>query len=324
MSTIGCPNSDVLQQVNHVWSILDELSQCDPNAYQKFIERQLKEGAEFNAPPKPDSCLRTEMQGLKKGVLYINVCGWKRVPAPKDPNQPVPVCGGKLETDTDGNREEYSVLDVAFSPLVLEEAQKNRREKDQVHLLAMSFAQQQHDLHLSQQYNVTRSKLKGSLEDMQRRLGPQQKLSRASTSTNHPGTASQTPASLLQQISSLREVEDQDNPTVQLTPGPKEPKTNLIQVISSNVTAQPQKPEYQLKIVSDASGMSRSVELSVELPKVSSMSECQLNISQDDVLLEVDDLYYLQVMLPEIVNEESASATFHKKQRRLTLKVSVL
>lgn len=40
-------------------------------------------------------------QETKKGLLYINVCGWKRVPTPADENKPVPVCGGRLETDTD-------------------------------------------------------------------------------------------------------------------------------------------------------------------------------------------------------------------------------
>lgn len=40
--------------------------------------------------------------------------------------------------------------------------------------------------------------------------------------------------------------------------------------------------------------------------------------------MEVEDLYHLLVELPEIVNEESASAVFNKKKRRLTLKVAVL
>lgn len=72
-------------------------------------------------------------------------------------------------------------MDVAFSPAVLQQAQKDKREKDQVHLLALSFTQQQHGLLLAQQYNVSSSKLKGSLEDMQRRLGS---LKQSSPATN--------------------------------------------------------------------------------------------------------------------------------------------
>lgn len=45
---------------------------------------------------------------------------------------------------------------------------------------------------------------------------------------------------------------------------------------------------------------------------------------QDDVLLEVEDVYYLLLELPKTVNEDTASAIFNKKKRRLTLKVDVL
>lgn len=76
--------------------------------------------------------------------------------------------------------DDYSVMDVAFSPAVLQQAQKDKKE-DQVHLLALSFTQQQHGLRLIQQYNVSSSKLKGSLEDMQRRLGS---LKQSSPATN--------------------------------------------------------------------------------------------------------------------------------------------
>ncbi|KAM4627589.1 PIH1 domain-containing protein 2 [Polymixia lowei] len=325
MSSVGCPK-DVLQQVDHLWSILDDLSENDPKAYQSFIEKQMREGVELSAPPQPDSCLRTEILGPKEGLLFINICGWKRVPAPQDPSKPIPMCGGKLETDIGDGGDWYSVLDVALSPAVLHEAKKDKREMDQVYLLALSFTHQQHGLRLSQQYTVTSSILKGSLDDMQRRIGFKKHLNSSATSTKQPDTATQTPNSLLQQISSLRAQQSEEDSAAQHIFGPSEhKKKNLIQVISSTFTAQPRKkPEYQLKVNTDPEGVSRSVELTVELPKVRSMSECHLSISQDDVLLEVEDKYHLLLELPEIVNEDSASATFNKKKRRLTLTVTVL
>lgn len=60
MSSAGS-TGDVLQQVNQVWSMLDDLSQNDPAAYRKFMEKQMKEGAEFSAPPELHSCLCTEI-----------------------------------------------------------------------------------------------------------------------------------------------------------------------------------------------------------------------------------------------------------------------
>lgn len=54
-------STDVLRQVDHFWSMLDDLCLNDPVAYRKFIEKQLKEGAEFCAPPEIHCCLRTEI-----------------------------------------------------------------------------------------------------------------------------------------------------------------------------------------------------------------------------------------------------------------------
>lgn len=45
---------------------------------------------------------------------------------------------------------------------------------------------------------------------------------------------------------------------------------------------------------------------------------------QDDVLLEVEDVYYLLLEFPKTVSEDTASAIFNKKKRRLTVRVDVL
>lgn len=66
--------------------------------------------------------------------------------------------------------ERYSVVDVAFNPEVLETTEKEKHEKEQLHLLAVNFIQQQHNLSLSQRYKLTKDKIKGSIQDMKQRL----------------------------------------------------------------------------------------------------------------------------------------------------------
>lgn len=93
-------------------------------------------------------------------------------------------------------------------------------------------------------------------------------------------TATQTPAALLQQISSLRSEKHDEDPAAQIICRPAEPRNkDLIQVIATTFV-QPKKPEYQLEVKTDTTGVSRSMELTVELPKVCSVSECQLSISK--------------------------------------------
>lgn len=135
-------------------------------------------------------------QGPKKGLLYINICSWKRVPAPQDPSRPLPVCAGKLETDTDEGQGKrawatepafvlhhvkntinkwcfsftgaYTVMDVALNPAVLQDSEEDKAE---VYMMALSFAQQQFGLTLSQQYTLISSGPKSSPDDLHRRLG---------------------------------------------------------------------------------------------------------------------------------------------------------
>lgn len=177
---------------------------------------------------------------------------------------------------------------------------------------------------------------------------------------------SQTPADLLRQISSFDAEKRSEGVAAPVMPRPAESqKTGLIQVISAT-DAQPQEPRYRLQLRADAAGAPRRVELTVELPMVSSVSDCQLRISkvsaptppwtilmspsriqsvrvgqlwkkknhpnkmcwlsvcvslEDDILLEVEALYYLRVDFPADVEEDTASAVFNKKKRTLTLTV---
>ncbi|XP_043115212.1 PIH1 domain-containing protein 2 [Puntigrus tetrazona] len=322
MDIAGYDNKAALQQVNQFWSMLDDMSQNNPEEYRTFIERQLREGAEFHSPPQPHACLRTALLEPKDGILYINVCGWKRVPAPTSYSDPVPVCGGRLETVTE-EKGQYSVIDVAFNPEVLQTAEKDKNEKEKLHLLALNFIRQQHNLKLSQHYKLTKDKLKGRIQDLKQRLmSPQTCKSSAKTPQSEPAP------SLLQQISSLRLAESNEDSNIQLSVEQenKPARSGLIEVISSTESdqPQPQQPKHHLTVCPDGSSSSRSMQLSVELPGVRSVSQCQLSISQGDILLEVEDLYYLHLQFPELVKEETCTATFNKKKQTLNVTVAVL
>lgn len=62
----------VLQQVNQFWSMLDDLCENDPEAYHKFIEKQMTEGAEYSAPPVLDSCLCTDILVRHVVANFVN------------------------------------------------------------------------------------------------------------------------------------------------------------------------------------------------------------------------------------------------------------
>lgn len=95
-------------------------------------------------------------------------------------------------------------------------------------------------------------------------------------------TDSETPSDLLRQIETHRSEQQNENLEAHIMTLPKEQtekKKNFIQVISTTFQ-EPVRPQHQLEVKTDAAGVARSVELTVELPKVGSMSECQLTISK--------------------------------------------
>ncbi|XP_066534199.1 PIH1 domain-containing protein 2 isoform X2 [Hoplias malabaricus] len=310
---------DVLQRVDQFWSLLDEMSQNSPGAYKTFIERQLQQGVEHFSPPKPHCCLRTTIQP-NEGLLYVNVCGWKRVPAPTSHIEPVPLCGGRLET-IDEKNENYYIVDVAFNPEVLQRAEGDTQEKEQIHLLALCFIQQQHRLNLSQHFTIPKAKLKGSELDMKCRL-----MALHQSNSSNPKPKPEPAPSLLQQISSLRMEETKEDSTIQLSVRQKEAKARpgLIEVISCTESAQPQQPKHHITVYSDSTDTSRKLKLRVELPGVQSVSQCRLSITQDDILLEVEEMYYLHLRFPEAVNEETCHALYNKKKHLLTVITSIL
>ncbi|GAB5577073.1 PIH1 domain-containing protein 2 isoform X2 [Prionailurus iriomotensis] len=63
----------------------------------------------------------------KEKILFINLCQWKRIPAPQSNTHPVPLSIGRPE-----DRSETSVIDVAYNPDVLQAAEKDQVKKDQL------------------------------------------------------------------------------------------------------------------------------------------------------------------------------------------------
>lgn len=112
------------------------------------------------------------------------------------------------------------------------------------------------------------------------------------------------------------EAEDRSDAPVLLKEGSiTQSEVQLIEEISSTeVPEELSTPAYKMTTVRDANNKPVRIELRVELPKVSSVSECDLRISKDDVIIDVPEKYKLQLDLPELVDEEMTTAVFNKEK----------
>uniref|UniRef100_A0A8C3GP00 PIH1 domain-containing protein 2 n=1 Tax=Cairina moschata TaxID=8855 RepID=A0A8C3GP00_CAIMO len=210
------------------------------------------------------------------------------------------------------------IIDIAYNPDVLQRGEENPEKMKHLIHMTLKFVEEQCNLILSPSYTVEPFKLKGSLERMQQRLqGWQMPTPCLNQNTKKELTLNQ----LLHRI----EAKDHSNAPILLKKGSiAQTKVPLIEEISS--TELPEElstPAYEMSTVKDANEKPLQIELKVELPKVSSVSECDLRICLDDIIINVPEKYELQLDLPELVDEETATATFNKGKGVLFVTLSV-
>ncbi|NWW88419.1 PIHD2 protein, partial [Rhynochetos jubatus] len=308
-----------LAEAAQLWSLLDEMAENDPQAYRRFLRQQRDEAEQLCAPPEPRLCLRARPAVGARGAgldlppwerggvgrpLFINVCGWKRVPAPKAPGDPTPVYL-------------HSVVDIAYNPDVLQRGEENPEEMEHLIRLTLKFVEERYNLILSYSHTVESFKLKGSLETMQQRLKGRQA---PAPRLGQPSTKELTLAELLRSL----EGEGCSSAPVLPKASTTRSKARLIEEISgTDLSETLRNPLYEMITVKDANKKPLQIELRIELPEVSSVSECDLRISKDDLIIEVPEKYKLQLNLPELVDEETTTAVFNTGKRVLLVTLPV-
>eukprot|EP00062_Callorhinchus_milii_P011308 gi/632957123/ref/XP_007894303.1/ PREDICTED: PIH1 domain-containing protein 2 isoform X1 [Callorhinchus milii] len=315
----------MLQQANQLWDLLDGLSEDSPEVYQKFIQHQLQEGIKQFTPPDPHTCFLTRILEPHEKLLYVNLCKWTRIPVPESDCNPIPLGGGKLEEIVEGT-DIYSVTDIAYNPDVLKRGSKDPAEMDQLVLLAIKYIEEQFRVRLSYSYTTLPATLKGSIQKMKERLTG---ISAATQSGE--GIATGSVDSLLKQLTrlSVGNTKCKENPDpIQLLTDISQPKKpGLIEEISSTERDsggnQLATPEYEMSLIKDESGKPRALQLSVELPRLSSIVECDLSVSEDDLVIDVPGIYKLELNLQVAVNQDSVSAKFSKRTHILSVMMAI-
>nr|XP_054760238.1 PIH1 domain-containing protein 2-like [Lytechinus pictus] len=310
-----------LKQASHVWAMLDEMANTDPAAYQRFIKKTMEEGKENMDLPKPFACMKTSIITPSKSVLYLNLCSWKKIPKPTSDSDPIAVATGPLEESKDASGK-YTVVRLAFNPYVLEESFQNAVDRDLLINLGMDYVENQHKVKLSRSYKECQGlKFKGdisTLTSVKRFFGKREKTEEEVLEENLAGLSPDTLLGKIHELSNQDlEQSDLEDRLKDLAVGStKDPdvdrKGGLIQEISSTKLELPE-PEYSLDLQEGDEKGPRRLELRLELHGVQSVSQCELDISEDEVNLFVEGKYDLHLCFPELISESDAKAKFYKK-----------
>lgn len=288
----------LLTQISQFWNMLDDLAENDPERYRNFIEQELKDGKQLCVDPEPQLCLQTKILKPKEKVLFINLCQWKRIPAPQSANHPVPLSVGRPEDFSEASGS-YTVIDVAYNPDVLQAAEKDQGIKDQLIKMAMHCIEERLQFTLARSYRVTSFSIKGNIQRTKENL--------TGIKTDFTGFKEiMRTENTLEMMRGSTESEPNHLPQVLLNKKQASGKGRCLieEISSSEIQVEVKKPAYELKIVKDQNEKPLKIELKIKLPGINSVSLCELSVSEVDLLIEVSEKYRLYLNLPESINTE--------------------
>jgi HSP20 family molecular chaperone IbpA len=252
--------------------------------------------------------------------LYINVCSWQQVPKPKSDQDPIPVKGGTLRKFTPpSTSRSVQIFDLAFNPSVTEECCKSPQLEHMLTELCMDYIEKQARIDILRK---TCCKQKepcfGPKRDLHFSLNEQYKHLLV---TDDSKPEFRLPGGL---GGSHNNSSDMPPDLMMLKLGDEATSTpsggRLIEEIGDR---QEVVPVYEVKREDDGEG-GRCVVVRVELPKVSTVSDVDLEINENVLELQVPDLYAVNITFDEAVDEDSVKATFDKTTRVLLVKLPVL
>ncbi|KAI8779613.1 PIH1 domain-containing protein 2 [Biomphalaria glabrata] len=321
MQTESLNSDQMASKAQQIWAMLDDMAENDPAAYQKFIDQQMKEGRDNMTLPEPHMCVLVTMCTKPPKKLYINFCSWKRVPEPKSPQDPVPVTGIPI-THEESQEGSFALTSVAFNPQVLEEYGRNAKnpvDGDTLIQLALDYIEAQCNVKVHRTYTVLSKDIlfKGDFDHVRlqfKNVFKRKEPSSGEGREQEDVLGSIDTENLLHQILNISGSQKiSDKKTVNSVLQTNKDKKLIEEIKDIKLTT----PKYSLETVNMRT--EKHLVLKVELCNANSVSQCELDISEDDVFLLVPGLYELKVKLPNCINDESAKAKFCKKTSTLTV-----
>ena len=339
-------SGNMIKEAQHVWSMLDDLAAQNPEGYRKFIDKHLTEGKEAMRMPEPHMCVQTVVKRqTKHTALFINIMEWQRIPAPKNDEDPIPTLGGSLFTVSDEHGSSLTVP-VAFNPKVLQDYGIDSSLMEERRLLvnlAIDYVEDQNKVSVSRDFIVLPklTPCKGSpamstdallkkisgqgevfsseLSELEKTFGPLAAGNKGTLLKDCPYVRTQYSAD---DNVDLQNISVSCQPELKLPGQTKKAGVKLVEEVDSTETRLV-RPDYTMNVVSDQSG--KSLVIRIHLPGVTSVNECSLEVSDDDLCLIVPNHYELVLPFLEqsVALSDRQSARFSKRTSVLTVIVPV-
>ena len=212
--------------------------------------------------------------------LFVNICSWEQMPAPKSENDPVPVMAGELQEKKEG-KTTYSVVDIIVNPVVTKGVSNSKDRKNLLAHVAMDYLENTKKIQVSRKYKNFKRSFKGDAKTLRQYLRYGKDHGITVNSGKQTSVISESPGSLLKQLSSIAVAETQLEGSSGINLFEK-PKKGLIEEVSStNFAPQPVIPVHTVLVKDAENSKPRRVVVLVDLPNsVLSSKDCQLDVCE--------------------------------------------
>ncbi|XP_063688156.1 PIH1 domain-containing protein 2-like [Bolinopsis microptera] len=301
----------MLKEAEKIMKLLDDMHESNPDEYQQFIKKTLEEGksemkvAEF----------RFSIHGMSKKdskKVFINVCGFPPVPAPKSDDDPISVHGGECYEEVVNGKE--SIIEyLGINPKVLDEVGSDKSLQKMLIKLAIDFYNDTKKYNMS--YNCGFSqKLVGNP------LKVNSAFTRSPTDRNHTKASSKSePTEVKLPFDDIKDEDDMNfDKDFKITSDTKQNKTNLISELNSSNLKE---IKFSTEILSEPR---HCIKLKAHIDFIDSLNDIDLEIVDDDIVLTTDSFSVTRCKIPQFerIIEESIRAKF-SKTKRLTITIDL-
>lgn len=216
--------------------------------------------------------------------VFINICKWEMVSKPKDGETRISIKASTLRYVPESK---FSVMDVCLHNDVIGSSNKDVQQWKYISYLVLDYIEDKMDVKLSREYKILSIKYKGDIKVLKRFLFGQSFFDTSTPKESDQSSSKSSNSSILDDLSNVMKNvkctgQNGAPPTSEVLQ--KNSRNSLIQEIPTkkhkNEDGTKPIPNHFIKVCAASNEIPKCIVVQVELPKVKSGTECDLEVSK--------------------------------------------
>ncbi|KAL3318083.1 PIH1 domain-containing protein 2 [Cichlidogyrus casuarinus] len=305
---------------NEIWAMLDRLQQSEPQKYREFVKKQIEEGSRRLSKPKFRFAIELQTKSHNFRYLVIVYVEWSSIPTEVENSESLPMRASAL-LDSDSSSKKIVIL--SFNQKVIDQHLETKDDANQLLWLGAIYCHNELAIETILSHEVMHSDSPStpfmiktnsfiSEEDICKAFGIDSSLFEYQLAEKIVKNEDIDISDMVNSASQKYEEEGRLTEENLLIPGNKTKKSpNLIEELNANLI------EWSYFFTTQREDSIKFLSLAFKLPGIHSISEVEIDISKDTILMNVVNFDPLSIKLPCSIVTSSAKAKLNTKKEIL-------